>query len=39
MMLYGEPPGTELHRIVVVSGEATNREKVLDDVGGQQGCC
>ena len=30
---YGEPPGIELHRIVVVSGEATDREKFLDDVG------
>jgi hypothetical protein len=24
---YGEPPGIELHRTVVVTSEATNREK------------
>jgi hypothetical protein len=34
----GEPPGIELHRTTVVGGEATNREKVLDDVGGNKNC-
>jgi hypothetical protein len=24
---YGEPPGIKLHRIVIVTSEATNREK------------
>jgi hypothetical protein len=32
----GEPPSIELHRAVVVSSEATDREKVLDDVGGNE---
>jgi hypothetical protein len=35
-MPYGEPLGIELYRIVVVSGEATNREKILYDVGGNK---
>ena len=26
---YGEPPGIELHRTVVVTSEATNREKEM----------
>lgn len=29
---YGEPPGIKLYGTVVVSGEATNQEKVLYDV-------
>jgi hypothetical protein len=33
-MSYGEPPGIKLHKTVVVSGEATNREKIMYDVGG-----
>jgi hypothetical protein len=32
----GEPPCIELHRAVVVSSEATDREKVLDDVWGNK---
>jgi hypothetical protein len=35
-MPYGEPLGIELHRIVVVSCEAMNREKILYDVGGNK---
>jgi hypothetical protein len=35
-MSYGEPSGIELHRIVVVSGEAMNGEKILYDVGGNK---
>jgi hypothetical protein len=33
-ILYGEPLGIELHRAVFVSGKATDREEVLDDVTG-----
>jgi hypothetical protein len=32
----GEPPSIELHRAVVVNSEATDQEKVLDDVGGNE---
>ena len=27
---YGEPPGSELHRTVVVTSEATSREKGMN---------
>jgi hypothetical protein len=30
---YGEPPGIELHRTVVVTSEATNREKGMSQTG------
>jgi hypothetical protein len=30
---YGEPPGIELHRAVVVTGKATNREKGMSQTG------
>lgn len=33
---YGELPRIEFPRTVVVSGEATEREKVPDDVGGNK---
>jgi hypothetical protein len=36
MIPYGESPRIELHRATVVSGEVTDREEVLDDVGGNK---
>jgi hypothetical protein len=30
---YGEPPGIELHRTVVVTREATNQEKGMSQTG------
>jgi hypothetical protein len=30
---YGKPSGIELHRIVVVTGEATNQEKGMSQMG------
>jgi hypothetical protein len=30
---YGEPPGIELHRAVVVTSEATNQEKGMSQLG------
>jgi hypothetical protein len=30
---YGEPPGIELHRTVVVASEATDREKGMRQTG------
>ena len=32
----GEPPRIKVYRPTVVNGEVTNREKVLDDVGGHK---
>jgi hypothetical protein len=32
----GEPQGIKLHRATVVSSEVTNREKVLDNIGGNK---
>ena len=30
---YGEPPGIKLHRTMVVTSEATNREKGMSQTG------
>ena len=32
-VVYGEPPGIELHRTTVVTSEATNREKEMSQMG------
>jgi hypothetical protein len=32
-VVYGEPPGIELHKAVVVASEPTNREKVMSQIG------
>jgi hypothetical protein len=33
---YGEPLGTELHRTVIVTSEATNREKGMSQIGSKK---
>jgi hypothetical protein len=35
-MAYGETPGVELHRAVVVTSEATNREEGMSQTGGNK---
>jgi hypothetical protein len=34
--VYCEPPGIELHKTVVVSSEATNREKMMNHMRGNK---
>jgi hypothetical protein len=35
-VVYGEPPGIELHRIVVVASEAMDREKGMSQMGSNE---